>query len=261
MTRPINTPEEKIAGSELLSHLVAIGRSVTPIEREIPDRPDLCFLLDQFRVGCECVQVPPTRVFKYLHTRFKQLEKSDAAAVRIIWPQEQHFWIKEAIESKSKKIGAYKKNCDAEKVWLLIHDPLEQNMNLVRSENDEIMNLIKYSANRYSHGFDEVYFYSKFSGVTKIFPVSDAWASVNFNFSDGYPTSGFVQGRGKFTTTAHGAEPRTYDYGIVTPEIIVVPPQDPEFRKHRPSYKPQNYRFTIVTGATSAEAKFDPVEE
>ena len=173
LTRPTNTNEEKKAEKALLDYLQSIGILVSPIEREINDKPDLCFQADDHRVGCECAQIPPSRIYKYLHSRFKQLEKEDQAVVRIIWPQEQHYWVKEAIESKNNKINAYKKICGADKLWLLIHSPMIKNDETIRYERDDIMGLIKYAAKKTPHNFDEIYFYGPKSGITKIFPALD----------------------------------------------------------------------------------------
>lgn len=261
MTRKNNTEAEEISGKALFDHLVGIGVSVNRIERKINDKPDLFFQAGPNKIGCECVQIPPGRVFKYVHSRFKQLEKSDAAAVRVIWPQEQHIWIKEAIESKTNKIGAYKRGCGADIIWLLIHTPVSEKDTTVRYEKDEIMGLIKYAAKKTNHHFDEIYFWNPKNGITKIYPVEKVWEEVTFNFEGGYPTDGFAMAKAKFTTTEEGGEPVLYDYGLVTPDEIIVPPLDPEFRKHKPRYKKRKYRLTVKAGATDAQSTFEPVDE
>lgn len=261
MSREKNTTEEEICGTSLLDYLKANGHAVSTKKRKLNDRPDMFFQVDQLTVGCEIVQIPPGRVYKYLHSRFKQLEKNDFSTVRVVWPQEQHHWVKEVIESKTKKINAYKNNCGAERIWLLIHAPVNHKDTTVKFDKDEIMGLIKYAAKKTNHGFDEIYFWGPGKGITKIFPADGVWDTVEFNFEGGYPTDGFVMSIGKFKTTAHGDSPVLYDHGIVTPEVIIVPPQDPEFKKHKPRFKNTRYRMKILAGATNGQLTFEPVNE
>lgn len=261
MTRTISTESEVASGEALLDYLREKGHAVHTISREINDRPDLFFRFDSDRIGCECVQIPPARIFKYLHAKFKQLEKADCAAVRVIWPQEQHFWVKEAIESKKKKISAYKRNCGTNRIWLLIHAPTSAIDNTIHYEKNEIMGLMKYAAKKTNHNFEEVYFWGPKTGITKLYPVSPVWTEVKFDFERGYPTNGFVMAKAKFFTTEEGAQPVEYDYGVVTPDIIVVPPLDPEFRNHQPRYTIRKYRLRVIAGATDGQVTFDPIDE
>ncbi|MEW8348693.1 MAG: hypothetical protein AB2687_10315 [Candidatus Thiodiazotropha taylori] len=261
MSRKENTEAEDISGTALLDHLRKEGQEVSLVEREINDRPDLLLNVGPDKVGCECVQIPPGRIFKYVHSRFKQLENSDSAAVRVIWPLEQHFWVKEAIESKTKKTSAYKRNTGAEIIWLLIHAPISEKDTTVRYDNDQIMGLIKHAANKTPHSFERIYFWDPINGIRIIFPANNVWESVNFNFDDGYPTDGFTMAKGKFTTTKEGDEVQLYDYGLVTPDEIIVPPLCPEFKKHKPRYKRKKYRIKILAGATDAKFTFEPVDE
>lgn len=261
MTRKTSTESEIVTGNALMDYLRAKEIVVNLIPREINDKPDLFFQADSDQIGCECVQIPPGRVFKYVHSRFKQLEKSDSAAVRVIWPQEQHFWVKEAIESKTNKIGTYKRNCDAKKIWLLIHAPVSEKDTTVHYEKDEIVKLMKYAAKKTPHNFDRIYFWGPKVGIKKIYPVASGWKNVTFNFEGGYPTDEFVMAKAKITTTEEGAEPILYDYGQVTPDEIIVPPSDPEFKKHEPRYTKRKYHLKILVGANYAQPSFEPVDE
>ncbi len=261
MTRASSTQEEKISGSALLEYLRDTGREIANIDRDVDDNPDLFFQLDSVKVGCECVQIPPGRVYKYIHSRFRQLSKSEACAVRIVWPQEQHCWVKDAIESKNQKIETYKQKSGADVIWLLIHSPIREKDTTVRYQKPEIMNLIKYAANKTTHNFNEIYFWDPLHGITKIYPLEKVWQQVKFNFDGGYPTDGFVMSVGKFTTTELGEEPVEIDHGIVTPEVVIVPPQDPEFKKHPPRFRNRRYRMKIITGATDAKISMEPVDD
>lgn len=250
-----------MSGGALLTYLQDNGLDVEVLDREVNDKPDMYFRAGLVRIGCECVQIPPGRIYKYVHSRFKQLEGSDATAIRIVWPQEQHYWVKEAIESKTKKINAYKKNCKAEKIWLLIHSPISEKDTTVRYEKEEVMNLMKYAAKKTPHNFDEIYFWDPKQGITQIYPLSDVWESVQFNFEGGYPTDGFVMSKASFKTTDYGENPVVYDHGVVVPDVIIVPPLDPEFKKHKPRFKNTKYRIKITAGTTEAKSLFEPVDE
>ena len=261
MTRKTRTESEIISGNALMDYLRTSGLIVNSIPRDIDDKPDLFFQVNSDLIGCECIQIPPNRVFKYIHSKFKQLEKSDSAAVRLIWPQEQHYWVKEAIESKTNKIGAYKRNCGAEKIWLLIHAPVSEKDTTVHYEKNEILELMKYAAKKTPHNFERIYFWGPKIGIKKIYPVDPVWDSVAFNFEGGYPTDGFVMTTAKFTTTEEGAEPVLYDYDQVIPDEIIVPPADPEFKKYKPRYTKKKYRIKILAGANDARISIEPIDE
>ncbi|SMF63382.1 hypothetical protein SAMN02745866_04092 [Alteromonadaceae bacterium Bs31] len=259
MTRLEQTAEESITESSLLNHLKQSDPNLTDIERELKDRPDLAFIFNGRRVACECVQIPPHRVLKYVHTRFKKIKGN--GAVQIVWPQEPHIWAKDAIEAKTKKTGAYRKNVNADEVWLLLHSPVNERDTTLRYENQIIVELIKYAAAHTKHKFSNIYFWDPKNGIQKIYPSNRILASLDINFEGGYPTDGFLIGTLPFTTAAEGEAPYEIYYGIIEPEVIIVPPMDPEFKRHKPRFKLRRYRVSAVVSATSADFKYEPIEQ
>lgn len=110
MTRPKNSIEESKTGQDLLNHLKIEDPDTKFVERELADKPDLLFQFKNDTIGCECTQIPPGRIYKYVHTKFKELSKSkEAIAIRVVWPQEPHEWVKEAILKKVSKIEIIQK--------------------------------------------------------------------------------------------------------------------------------------------------------
>ena len=52
-----------------------------------------------------------------------------------------------------------------------------------------------------------------------------------------------------------------YDYGQVTPDEIIVPPLDPEFKKHKPRYTKRKYQIKILAGENYAQPSFEIVDD
>lgn len=259
MTRPVPTHEESITGQSLKEYLIQTDPNLVDIDRDEEDRPDLAFVYKGKRIGCECVQIPPSRILKYVHTKFKQIKGK--GAVQLVWPQEPHSWTKEAIETKTNKTAAYRKNVNADEVWLLLHSPTSAQDHTLRYENEIIIELIKYAAAHTEHKFDTIFFWDPVNGIQIVYPSNRILKNLEFNFEDGYPTDGFLVGTaGPFTTTEVGAEPYEINYGIIEPEVIIVPPVDPEFRKHKPRFKLKKYRVSAMVGATEAKISYEPIE-
>lgn len=261
MTRSKNTIEESKIGQDLLNHLKIKDPDSKLIERELADKPDLLFQFKSDTIGCECTQIPPGRIYKYVHTRFKELSKSkEAIAIRVVWPLEPHEWVKEAILKKVFKIESYKKNSNSNKIWLLIHTPLSEQDNSVRYKNPSIMELIYLAANNTKHKFDRIYFWNPIDGIKLIYPSNHHMKDCKIDLKNGYPTDNFLIGTAPFTTTKEGEEPKTYDYGVVKPKVIIIPPKDKNFKKSRPNYRNRFVKMKIVASSNSAQMFFENVE-
>lgn len=261
MTRLNNSIEESKTGKDLLNLLRIEDPNSKFIERDLADKPDLLFQFKNLSIGCECTQIPPERIYKYVHSRFKELSKSkEAIAIRVVWPQEPHEWVKEAILKKDAKIELYRKNSNSDRCWLLIHTPLSEQDNTVRYRNPSIMELIFLAANKTKHKFERIYFWNPIDGVKLIFPSSHQMKEFKINLKNGYPTDNFLIGKASFRTTQEGGEPKTYDYGIVKPKVIIIPPKDKNFRKSRPNYRNQFIKMKIVASSSSAQFIFEDVE-
>ncbi len=213
----------------------------------------------QGHTACELVQIPPAAVLRYVHARFKQLEGRGAKAVRVIWPQEQHFWTQAAIESKQAKLSAYKRNARVQSVSLLVHAPVEERSDWLQSNLPVTRSLIQLGTQRASHSFSSVYFWSQHTGIKIMAPPSEPRLTLTTDLSNGYPTHGFVMASSSFRTTQDGAEPVLYDYGELLPDVILVPPQSPDFRGHPANFANPKIRLKVLARATSADIWFEPV--
>jgi hypothetical protein len=259
MSRANPTPAELSVGGALSTHLQAAGHVLTGLR--IEDRPDLRVFVDGQLTGFELVQVPPRKVMELVHTRFKQLNGAGAAVIRVVWPQEPHLWVENAIREKHSKLGAYRRNLGSERVSLLIHTPVGLKEPLVRVGNPAVMSLIRSAATHTPNDFDAIYFYDAELGIERLTPNEPPWPKTSVVFDGGYPTDGFLMGTAPFTTTKEGEPPRVHDFGIIEPRVLLVPPQSPEFRKHKPKYKNPKLHVTITVGSTDARISFQVVEE
>ena len=255
MTRPTPTPQEIAAGTALAEFLRGQGHKVDVPQFE--DRPDVRLVVDGLARGCECVQIPPSHLFSLVHRRFNLLQglSSGAKALQVVWPKEAHVWTLEAIADKASKLGAYRQSVGSEEVDLLIHGPKDPNGDILRATSLPERNQIRWAANQDSGGFKNIYFWCSDSGVERIFPSRVPVDPPRFDFTHGYPTDGFVMtSAGPFKTVAEGEAPVEYDYGIVEPEVLIIPPTDARFLVHVPHFKLKRFRLKIVASSTSAES-------
>jgi hypothetical protein len=259
MTRIRPTPAELRVGEALSAYLVAAGHVLTDLTFD--DRPDLRVSIDGQLTGFELVQVPPRRVMEMVHTRFKQLKGEGAALIRVVWPQEPDHWVECAIREKQAKLGAYRRNLGSERVSLVIHTPIGLKEPLVRVANPAVMSLIRSAATYTLHHFDAIYFSDPEGGIEKLSPTVPPWPKSQAVFDGGYPTDGFVIGTAPFITTNSGEPPRLYDFGVIEPRVLLVPPQSVEFRRHKPKYRNPKLHVSILAGATDAKISFRPIEE
>lgn len=261
MSRRDPTPEELQSGSALLSFYRQAGHSAA---LEHADKPDLRLLVDGLSVACECVQIPPARIFGFVHTRFKQIEAKTpgARAVQVVWPKEAHIWVKEVIADKGRHLAQYRSASGAAEVNLLIHTPIDMNADVIDPVRPGEMNQIRWAAATSHTEFKNVFFFDPRIGVERIYPPSRPFVEPAYDFSKGYPTSGFVlASAGPFTTTSEGAPEVDCDFGEVETQVLVVPPVDPRFKKHKPHYVQRRHRCTIRAGSTTAEMTLHPIEE
>jgi len=246
-------------GEALRDHLAKSGRTLTSVQFE--DRPDLRMLVDGLLNGFELVQIPPRRVMEMVHTRFRQLKGEGAKFIRVVWPQEPDHWVEEAIKDKQKKLDAYRKNLGTDRVSLVIHTPVGLKEPLVRVSNPAVMSLIRSAATHTTNHFDAIYFWDSSLGIEKMSPTLHQWPRMQVTFDDGYPTDGLLIGTTPFTTTKEGEPPTVYDYGVIEPRVLLVPPQSPEFLKRKAKFKNPKQHVIITARATDASIAFTPVDE
>ncbi len=245
--------------SALFDHLESQGHQIDRVDREVEDAPDSVFRLNDITVACDCTQIPPARIFKWVHTQFEH-ESPDPNAAAVVWPEEPHSWVANAIEDKRHKVRGYRGSADADEVWLLIHTPIRDTQIFVRGRVNWEAQMLRFGASSVDHDFDRVFFWEPQSGVQQICPLRQPVERVEFDFSNGYPACSFcLVGGFEFTTTEEGEQPRRYEYEIVEPDQIRVPPMDPEFKQHEPHVQIYKYKVELVAKAHSADISITPI--
>lgn len=254
MSRPNRRKEEIVTESALLNDLREGGHKVEKVDREIEENPDSAFRVDDITVACDCTQIPPHRIFKWVHTQFEHDSPAPNAAT-VVWPEEPHSWVREAIDNKLHHAEGYRANVEADEVWLLIHTPIRDSQIFVRGKVNWEAQMLRFGASSIDHNFDRIYFWEPRSGVQQIYPPRQPVERVEFDFSKGYPARSFcLFGGFKFTTPEEGEPPRKYEYEIVEPDQIRVPPIDPEFKRHEPDVQIYKYKVEIVAKPHSYES-------
>lgn len=262
MTRQTPTEGERLSGTALADFYRANGHSVSDVY--FSDKPDLRLTIDAKAVGCECVQIPPARIFSFVHARFKQIESKHAGAraVQVVWPMEAHVWVREAIAEKDRLVPEYRRVAGVSEVSLLIHTPTASNTDVLTPLSSGEMNQIRWAAATVKTRFQSIYFFDPRVGVERVYPPSQPFFEPTYDFTVGYPTSGFVlTSVGPFTTTAEGAAPVDYDFGEVETQVLVVPPMDAQFRRYKPNYISKRYRYTVRAGSTTSDMTVHPIDE
>jgi hypothetical protein len=199
---------------------------------------------------------------RFVDVRFRQLENKGASAVRVVWPIEHDVWMRDAVNSKQRKIDAYRRNANVQSVYLLVHAPTQQVRDLLGSRNPIVLGLLRAGCNAQKHGFSKVFFWSKETGIASLFP-NELNEPLNYlKPSATYPTHSYVLYTGMtFKTTGLGEAPVTYDYGLIRPEVILVPPLTPELRSRRPNFSNPGMRVKFVANHEGGQLFYDPVEE
>ncbi|TXL68924.1 hypothetical protein [Zeimonas arvi] len=113
--RPTRTASEQKA-IDVLRESLAQKYAFIVEEDGITDRPDALFVVDGKRVAVECRIFTPERLMKLHGFRF-----APEGLYQIFMPLEPHVWVRGAVNEKSLKVNAYKKRCDAEEAWLVLH--------------------------------------------------------------------------------------------------------------------------------------------
>lgn len=72
MSRHEPTREALAVGQAVADYFAAAGRSVSDVRWR--DRPDLSLRLDGEIVWCETTQIPPSRIYRLVHSKFKEVE-------------------------------------------------------------------------------------------------------------------------------------------------------------------------------------------
>ena len=260
MTRATPTQAEIICGNALRQYLENGGSTISSFE--FSDQPDLRFRSDGILTGCECVQIPPERIYRFVQTRFKNMSSNSQGlkAARVVWPVEPHTWMQEAIADKERHIHRYQSNVNSIEIDLLVHTPVDSSADMVKTSSPHFMVLLQWAANFRRSRFRKVYFWSAATGIVQLAPSESHLQKPVLDFSLGYPTDGYVMSSaGPFKTTAEGESPIEYDFGEIEPAVIIIPPTSAEFQKHRPNFTLSKLRCRVIASATGVNVVFQRV--
>lgn len=258
MTRPTPTAAELAIARTLERHFQASGREVSDVI--VADAPDIRMTIGSKREGFECSQIPPDRIYKWINSKFKQLQATHCDFVRVVWPYEPHTWLRDAVEDKSRSVPQYLAESDCESVSLVIHSPLLAQNDFVKLHQKNVRELLGSTAQSLSTQYERLFFWDPKHGILQLTPAEDPWPTTTFDLSNGYPTNSFVMSATSFSTLAEGEEPITKDYGKVKPELIVVPPSSAEFSGLAPNYRELTYRVVLEIGPHSVTPTFEIIE-
>src|SRR5690606_15985736 len=117
MTRSNPTDAELLMEEVLLDHLRASDPDAEVLSRETEDKPDLAFRDRGRTLACECVQIPPASVFQWVHRRISSPPERPYCHA-VVWAEEPHSWVYEAVRSKAPKVEDYRRAVAADSVWL-----------------------------------------------------------------------------------------------------------------------------------------------
>lgn len=257
MTRSNPTDAELRMKEVILDHLHTSDPDAAVLDRDPEDKPDLAFRYQGATVACECVQIPPASVFQWLHRQISS-EPDGPYCHAVVWAEEPHSWVHEAVSSKAPKVKDYRRAVAADSVWLLVHTPIEDRQFFVRGDFSWEAQMLRHGASCADHEFDRVLFWEPRSGLQEIHAPGQSSPPVRFDFTDGYPSRSFVGFGGfPFTTPSEGEPPKTYEYAPIDPRIIIVPPVDPEYAKHEPRFRNRSYKVTIVAHPDRADSSVE----
>jgi hypothetical protein len=173
---------------------------------------------------------------------------------------EPHAWIREVIADKEHHFSRYQLNLGSPEIDLLVHAPVDATGDMVKASQPETLALLAWAANSRRTRFKRIYFWSAETGIVLLAPTEVDLPTPNFDFSKGYPTNGFLMSSaGPFATTYPGDPPREYDFGVVEPEVILVPPTSAEFRKRHPDFSKKHLRCKVIASETEAKILLERV--
>lgn len=257
--RKLPTDAEKQSAQALAEAFRKEGHSVSFPEREHDDKPDILMEIGGFLIACECTQIPPEYIYQFMHKKYGEHVWRDDESLSILWPNEPHQWIADAIRKKAALAPSYLQRTGASEAWLLVHPPTEITQFLLNSELPWILHALAAGSMMVDHPFAQIHLFTPKMGIQPIsVPKLEVGktSSLEVDFSNGYPTLCLNRFKFLFTTAPTDAtEPRitsfVYRYGA--PEVIT--PMDPEYRKVRPATIGVTYKCEIAAWQTHASIK------
>jgi hypothetical protein len=263
-TEPTRAEEASIAA--LVDAFVKDGHAAAVIPREVNDKPDALLDVGGVRVNCECIQIPPQYIYHHHHKHFPAEAWAGMEILSILWPNEPHQWIAEAIRKKAKLCASYQQATGAKESWLLIHAPAEPTQFFVDGSQYWIQWSLRHGAKTVDHPFGQIFLWTPQGGIQPISVRRDEYGThseLGINFASGYPTLCVNRYSVPFKTLPRGAlDPQVWEVWRSDFNRLVVDPIDVEYRRHAPSHRSVRYltrgtvwsdRAEIVTTAVFAD--------
>lgn len=259
--RPVPTISEHRSVEALVAAFKADNHSVRVVDRIFQDRPDALLEIDNRRIACECVQIPPAYIFKQLHRHHREEAWGGNDLICTSFPNEPHQWIAEATRKKSPLINDYLHRTGASEVWLLVHTPPNDTKFFMHSEAQWLPWALRHGTKMALHHFSQIYLWTPEGGINPISYSRDegkVHSELGIGFSNGYPTLNIDQGRFPITTTSSlNDTPNIYTFEHRTKSYKVVRPRDKEYAKHSPARRDGIYHFSVTVRSDSAQVQMD----
>ncbi len=129
------------------------SKNLEPIEdTSIEDNPDCAFEISGIRAAADCTNINLESLMKWSNSTHR-FEKDKQYEIK--FALEPHYWIRESIAEKEPKLETYRKNGNADKVWLIAH-ALEQPANF--DCTDTTIAIMRDTVRFIRPSFDEVWF-------------------------------------------------------------------------------------------------------
>lgn len=242
-------PVEIASINALLEAFRKEGHNAERIPRDVEDKPDGLLQFQNCRIACECIQIPPEYIFKYMHTRIPLQDFQGINLVSRTWPFEPHEWVARAILKKAQFVDEYIKRTDAQHAWLIVHAPIEHNQNFIDSKRDWIRQAVVHGTLMHKHPFEQVFLWTPQDGILSIYVRRHGENRISdfaLGFSNGYPTITTHRLSFGYVTPPLGAKlPLQFRHAAKVIKHTYVDPLDATYLKYKPAYRPIE---AVVTG-------------
>ena len=251
------SPAEEASVAALVSAFLRDGRLAAIIPREISDKPDALLEVAGVRIACECIQVPPQYIYQHHCKHFPADAWSGKDILSIVWPNEPHHWVAEAIRKKSKLHAGYLQATGATESWLLIHSPLEPTQSFLDGSKEWIQWALRHGAKMVDHPFSQIFLWTPQGGIQ---PISvrrnevGTHSELGIEFASGYPTLCVNRFSVPFSTLAHvESGSREWQLKFCESNKLVIDPQDSEYQRHARAHRSVSYVVQVRVWVDRAE--------
>ena len=251
------TDAEKMSLAALKQAFINQGHAVEAVHREVEDKPDALLCVGSVLVACECIQIPPSYIFQHLHKQYPAAAWKGKSVLSLVWPNEPHQWVAEAIQKKAALHSTYLAATSANDSWLLVHTPVEANQALLDGSQEWTQWAVRHGAKMASHPFSQIFLWTPQQGIYFAWNrVRDAetHSSLGIGFSLGYPTLCINRFMVPIATLAQGeVGPREKRFALDDAELLVTAPMDAEYQKYPPATRVVVYEVCVRVWSDRAE--------